>query len=357
MISSKVFITGAAGFIGGRIAERLWLDHRVAARCLVRNFSKAARLARLPVAMCPGDLLDRSSLEKAMGNSRIVFNCAYGKTADPVMNRRIEEEGLRNLGELALHRGAEKFIHLSTVALYGPEPPDIITEETPVRTSPDEYGNNKIRAEAICRELSERGLPVVIIRPTVVFGPFSPLWTIGTVKRVLSGGWDDTDGITGLCNPVYIDDLVNGIFLCAEKDTAPGQTFILSGPDPISWREYIQAYKDAAGGNVAPVPGNGGPAWRKGLSRVLGPNLRFLRKFLEPQMIEFYERMKIVNPELARKLYSLFKGGAQDDEKLKFSRRSVYSIEKAKSLLGYAPRSFADGMKETVEWLRYYEYI
>ena len=355
---SKTLITGASGFIGSRIAERLWLDYAIAARCLVRNHANAARLARLPVVMCPGDVLDISSLENAMADSRVVFHCAYGNSDDPDFNRRINEEGLRNLGETALRRGVERFIHLSTVSVYGPEPPDRVTEETPVCFSADEYGNSKIRAEAICHELAAWGLPVVIIRPTIVFGPHSPIWTIGAAKRVQSGGWENTGDIRGLCNPVYIDDLVDGLFLCVDRDAAIGQTFILSGDSPVTWNVYFQAYKSAVGlPEETGTASTGNPAWRKAASRLLGANLRMLRKFMEPQLIELYERMKTMNPHLARTLYALVYGGVRDNEKAKFNSRTVYAIEKAATLLGYAPRPFAEGMKETIEWLTYYEYI
>ena len=100
--ASRVFITGATGFIGGRIAERLWLDHQIPARCLVQNYAGASRLARLPVTLCPGNMLDKNSLERGLGNSNVIFHCAYGNSNDPGINARINEEGLQNLGEIAI---------------------------------------------------------------------------------------------------------------------------------------------------------------------------------------------------------------------------------------------------------------
>ena len=356
--ASRVFITGATGFIGGRIAERLWLDYQIPARCLVHNFTGAARLSRLPAILCPGNVLDKDSLARGIGDSNIIFHCAYGNTNDPDLNRKINEDGLRHLGEIALSRGVTRFIHISTVAVYGPDPPEIVTEETPVRLSDDEYGNSKIRTEAICRELIAQGLPVVIIRPTIVFGPFSPIWTIGAIKRVLSGGWENTGDVHGLCNPVFIDDLLNGLFLCVENDAAVGQTFILSGAKPISWNDYFHAYKEIAGIERAPLKTDyGSNTWRAYLSNFLHSNLQFLRKFAEPQLVEIYERLKIHNPTFARKLYALFSGGIQENEKGKFNQLTVYSIEKAKESLGYAPRLFEEGMRATAEWLIYYEYV
>lgn len=356
--ASRVFITGATGFIGGRIAERLWLDYQIPARCLVQNFAGASRLARLPITLSPGNMLDKNSLEQGLGDSNVIFHCAYGKSNDPVLNARINEEGLRNLGEIAIRHGVERLIYLSTVAVYGTAPPERVMEETPVRLSADEYGNSKIRTEAICHDLGERGLPVVVIRPTVVFGPFSPIWTIGAIKRVLSGGWENTGDVHGLCNPVFIDDLVNGLFLCVETDAAIGQTFIISGERPISWNEYFHAYKKIAGIEHATASTDyGSKTWRPHLQHFLRSNVQFLRKFVEPQLVDLYERLKIHNPTFARKLYASVNGGLQENEKEKLNQHTVYSIEKARVLLGYAPRSFEEGMRATAEWLIYYEYI
>ena len=96
--ASRAFITGGTGFIGGRIAERLWLDYQIPARCLIQNYVGASRLSRLPVTLFPGNMLDKNSLERGLGDSNVIFHCAYGNSNDPGLNARINEEGLQNLG-------------------------------------------------------------------------------------------------------------------------------------------------------------------------------------------------------------------------------------------------------------------
>jgi len=355
--NKSVFITGATGFIGGRVAERLWIDCGIASNCLIRNYSNAARIARLPVKMIPGDVLKRDSIETAMEGCEIVFHCAYGNTNDNDLNRRINEEGTRNVGEIALSNAVKRFIYISSVAVYGPSPPERVDEETPTQFTVDQYGNSKIRTEGICKELIRSGLPVVIIRPTVVYGPFSPIWTIGTIKRVFTGGWENVYGMNGLCNAVYIDDLVESLFLCLNTKNSIGETFIVSGDRPIKWNDYYASYLKMVD---LPVPQKISKRRRKikeQIRNVLRPAIGMIRKFFEPQLLDIYFQMKDNKPHLAMKIESFIRGGIRDNEVNRYSHKTLFSIDKAKQVLGYSPRSFEDGMKITHEWLKHHGYI
>jgi nucleoside-diphosphate-sugar epimerase len=353
----KVLITGSSGFIGGRIAERLWIEFGIKSRCLVHNFSNAARLGRLPVKMISGDLLDRLSIEKAIADCDVVFHCAYGNTNDAQLNRSINEEGTKNLGEIALNSGVKRFVYLSSVAVYGSNPPKMVTEDTPVQFSNDEYGNSKIRAEKICNDLLKSGLPVVIIQPTIVFGPFSPIWTIGAIKRVLVGGWEKIQSISGMCNAVYVDDLVDSLFLVTKVDKAFGETFIISGRSPITWNDFFGAYIELAGLPAPRTVSKREKIVKSNVSNLLRTGVNISRKFFNPKLVDFYLLMQEKYPRLTRSLDGLIRGGIKYNEINKFSRKTVYSIDKAKKILGYSPRSFEEGMKVTGDWLKHHGYI
>ena len=355
--TEKIFITGATGFIGGRIAEKLWIEFGIKSHCLVRNISNAARLARLPVMIFPGDVLDKTSIEDAMEGCDTVLHCAYGNTNDSFLNNRINEEGTTNICEIASNKGIKRLIYISSVAVYGPNPPSLVNEETPTVFSDDEYSNSKIRAERICFDFLNRGLSLIIIRPSIVFGPFSPIWTIGVIQRILVGGWENVKGMEGLCNPVYIDDLVDSLFLSINVDRAIGQIFIISGERPITWNQYFSAYMKLTG---LPTPREISETKRRlkaMSSTLLRAKLTFLRKFFEPQLQNIYHHLKDERPYLTYRLERIMRGGIRNKETKLFAHRTTYSIEKSRRILGYSPRSFEEGMRVTSEWLKHHRYI
>ena len=82
-------------------------------RALVRSPHKAARIARLPIELLPGSLLDRESLRLALGDTKIVIHCGLG-------NARGIVRGTENLLTVAAQADVERFIHMSTAAVFRP---------------------------------------------------------------------------------------------------------------------------------------------------------------------------------------------------------------------------------------------
>src|ERR1700732_2675562 len=115
--NETVFVTGATGFIGGRVCERMMPAGlpQIRVRALAPRMDRAARIARMPVELCPGDLLDRESLRRALGEAKVVIHCGLGPASTIV-------RGTENMVAEAHAAGVKRFIHVSTAAIYGITP-------------------------------------------------------------------------------------------------------------------------------------------------------------------------------------------------------------------------------------------
>jgi nucleoside-diphosphate-sugar epimerase len=244
---NRVLVTGATGFIGGRLVEVLCDEDLATVRIFVRNPARMARIARYPTELSLGDLLDADSVEAAARDCDVIFHCAYGNGGLAEVQERINEEGTRNVIRAAAAAGVERVVHVSTVEVY--EPIDGQLDESCSRYSGSEpYGRSKLRAEQIAlTEGAASGVAVSVVQPTVVYGPFGTMWSEGPLNMLASGHGQLIDDGQGLCNAVYIDDLIDAMLRCAVHPKAIGEAFLISGPTPVRWSEFMGAYAGMIG--------------------------------------------------------------------------------------------------------------
>jgi nucleoside-diphosphate-sugar epimerase len=326
----SALVTGASGFIGGRLADRLATEEGVRVRAMVRHSKKAERLRKLPLEVVQADLLDLESLRDAIDGCDLVFHCAalVRETGDRDEFYRINVKGTENILNVARDKGVKKFIHFSSVAVYGMNPPDQADETTPCQPCGNLYCDTKLAAEkAVWAAHQEAGLPVVVIRPANVYGPYSNPWTLRPIKLVNSGQMMLINGGTGLCNYVYIDNLVDATLAATKRDKSVGEVYLVSDGRAVIWKEFFGYYGTMAG----------------------KPNIRSVPKWLGKAIalgMEVTSKLDGKPPKLTREAVGFL------------TRKARFSTEKARRELGYQPRiSLEEGMKLTEQWLREAGYL
>ncbi len=388
----RVLITGASGFLGCRLAERLFADGRYQVRAMVRRFSGAglARLSRLPVEFAVADLLDPPAIAKAAAGCDYVVHCAYGYEGPDAQRKRVTVEGVQNVLHAASQAAARKLIHLGSAVVYGNDPGVPVADESlPFRPGDDWYSQAKIEAEnAVWRHAEKTGLPVVVFRPGLIHGPYSSTWT-ERVAREAQEGAILVDGGAGLANLVYVDNLVDAIVAAMESDAANGQAFLVADEERITWRDLYGRYRELLGNcppfrsyeELAKIQQANAPSW---FGRCVANAYR-----LVPEMVrcavrspEFRARVKAVPwlKPLVRAVPNALKqrlrssggrtGGAEPATAAAAAKlpppaavalcksRTRFTAAKAKQVLGYVPRvSFDQAMVRIESWLRYQRLI
>ncbi len=154
--------------------------------------------------------MDKNEISKALDGVNEIVHCAIGP-------KGVTEEGTRNLLDAALGKGVKRFVHLSTAEVYG-HVDGTVDESTPFAYTGDDYNESKIEAEKICWEYIEQGAPITILRPSIVYGPFSRNWIIQFAKAIIARELFAYGESRGICNLVYVDDLVRAIVSVLEQE-------------------------------------------------------------------------------------------------------------------------------------------
>ena len=237
----KALVTGATGFVGGHLVERL-LAAGMEVACLMRPTSNPAALDGLPVERRIASLEDAAALRSAVRGADYVFHAAgltRGRTLAEYL--AVNADGTRRVLEAVIADGANlrRFVYVSSLAAAGPaqspEPPDESAQPHPT----DDYGASKLAGERIVLEHAGR-LAVTIVRPPAVYGPrdtnLLPLFRLAVrLRRVPIIGKPSKQAAL-----VYAADLAEGLLLAAQSPQAAGRTYyVASGNHSMS--EVVQA--------------------------------------------------------------------------------------------------------------------
>lgn len=247
----RYFITGATGFIGKELTRKL-TGMQMQVHALVRNPEKLASLNSPYLKLFKGDITDPESVEAAMEGCTGVFHLAawaHSSATDPEIFERVNVNGTGNILAAALKNGIRKMVFTSTAGTFGVT--DAFTDANEESSKPEnydtDYARTKRAAELLCEEYYRKGLQVVTVHPTRVFGP-GVMSESNAVMKIFDlysrGKWRviPSDGKT-YGNYVFVGDVVNGHLLAMEKGV-PGEGYILGGEN-VTFNELFEAMGQA----------------------------------------------------------------------------------------------------------------
>ncbi len=220
-----LLVTGATGFIGGYLIQRV----HEPVRCLVRSNVPLPRA----VSVVKGDLATGAGLEEALeGVDTVIHLAGATKVLRPSGYYLGNARATENLAKSAAGRGI-RFVHVSSLAAAGPTLGAAPLTEDDAPHPVSHYGKSKLEAEQIVRAL----LPdAVIVRPPVVYGP-RDTDVFQILQSVARGLCVEIAGGDRWFSAIYVDDLVEGILTAAKVPQAAGRTYFLSHPKPGTWAD------------------------------------------------------------------------------------------------------------------------
>jgi len=323
----KIFLTGGTGFIGKSIAKRL-ADSGYIVHVLYRTLSKASDFKHPNIKLFEGDLFNIPQLEKAMTDcSGVIHMAAFAKPWSK--NKKdfydINYTGTINLLDIALKIKVQKFVFTSTTGVLGPSDSGQTIDETTVRKVKFyfEYERTKWLAEEKIKEYIQKGLDIIIVSPTRVFGPglLSQSNSLTSmIKSYVAGTWHMIPGNgKTIANYVFVDDVVSGHILAFHNGKS-GEKYILGGHN-ITYNEFFEIVAKMSGKQYQ-------------LTRIPRAVMIFMSWIM--MFFTFITgKPPKITPALVRK----------------FLDNCLISSEKARNELGYQPTSMENGIKETIEWL------
>lgn len=323
LAEQTVLVTGPTGFLGGALVRRLSADG-VSVRALARRPERARAIQALPgVTVVQGDIRREADMQAAVEGCSVVFHvaAALGGTYDAQYATNVE--GTQTVADAAAGAGVARFVHVSTISVYGYRNFENVTEETLPDPGADPYHSTKLAAEHTVRAVSRlHGLPYTIVRPSMIYGPGSNTWTAGMFQLARLNPVPLVGGGDGSAYPIYVDDVVDLLVTVATHPAALGETFNCT-PDPSpTWREFLGAYARLAG------------------------HQNFIRVPVDPLL------------PLAQRVARLPGTGSSQfgdlPDLLPFLQRYItYKMDKARDLLGWQPQvSLEDGVARCAPYLR-----
>jgi dihydroflavonol-4-reductase len=324
----RVMITGITGFIGTHLAQTLLRSTNDELVGTYRDATKVTPFEQQGIEMRPLDLLDPQAFDGVTKDIDVVVHLAGRmRFHDPYDTLHAHNvTATQRIAQDALREHVRHFIYVSSTEAIGPVQ-KVPGDETSPYNPTYAYGRTKQEAEQWLKEQERtNGLPLTILRPTGVYGPGDVYVTLSTVRavaqkklRYLPGKGDAYIHFT------YVDDVTHGFQQVIEQpDRSLGETFILASDEYVTYKEMFTIVASLL--DVPPPSGSIPLILAKAYLSVV--QWRNARKGVD----DFVMHTSLVDT---------------------MKEQRAYSNEKAKKILGFAPRyTYRDGMKATIKWYK-----
>jgi nucleoside-diphosphate-sugar epimerase len=326
----KVLVTGGTGFTGSHLTRRLLQrgHHVVVIDSQPGLFFD--ELKKLGAEILIGSVTDRSLIDRAVPGCEVVHHvaAAFRKVNLPKnVYWDVNVEATRYLLQTSLNHGVKAFVYCSTCGIHGHVKGRQADEKSPIAPA-DYYQFTKYEGEKVVAEFLGKGLKIVTLRPTAIYGPGDPERFFMLFKMVNKGRFFMFGNGEAHYHPVHVENLVDAFELAAASEKGDGQVYLIGDEHHYSLNELVSAIARALGVKIK--------VWR----------LPFWPLWSAALLCEIGYKPFRVDPPLFRRRVDWFR------------QNRAFSIAKAKSELGYQPKiSLEEGLRQTGRWYREQGYL
>ncbi|MBC8742013.1 NAD-dependent epimerase/dehydratase family protein [Paraburkholderia sp. UCT31] len=248
MSLTRALVTGATGGLG-RTAVEMLLARGIDVVATGRNEDIGRALAARGARFVAADLVN-SDVGSLVSGCDVVFHCAalsapWGARADFVAANVVATERLAR----AAHReGRAKFVHISTPSIYFDFRDRLnIREDDPLPTPANAYAETKALAEARLRVWADNGLPVVMLRPRALFGPYDTVLVPRMLRALRNGVLPVVNHGRAVVDVTYLENVAHAMWLAATRDTPQASAYNITNGEPMPLADLIKRLFDALG--------------------------------------------------------------------------------------------------------------
>lgn len=342
----KVIVFGASGFVGGWICELLNTRSDIELLACLRRWAGAPRIARRGIEMTQVDLNGPIDLAELVRGAAAVINTTVAPSD------KEPKQALR-LYTACVEAGVRRYVQFSSAAVYGNLVGDVNEDIPPAPV--DDYARGKAEMEArLLSSAARGGTQLFILRPSIIYGPYSDAWTVRYARRIAHGRWRRLGWLgAGTCNLIHARDVSRAAILCATDEVSSGSHILnINGPEVVSWNEYIERFGDALAIEDRTTPSNvklfammvGTETVRRGGQWLLKHFGRSVRKITQSGK---------VGPAVMAGAKSLSGLYPAINEIRLLRNRARYTWDRAAREVNFRPEvPLKEGLKQSAKWCR-----